>query len=51
MKLRLHFLADLNKFERFVFFMLFLLIPFGLVITPILIKIYNKFYKQRVDKI
>ncbi len=51
MKLKLKFLADLNNFEKFVFFILFLLIPFGIIITPILIKFYNKIYKKGVDKI
>tara|TARA_R110001592_G_scaffold153282_7_gene381599 strand:- start:3485 stop:3640 length:156 start_codon:yes stop_codon:yes gene_type:complete len=51
MKLKLKFLADLNNFEKFIFLVFFLLVPFGIVLTPILIKVYNKVYKKRVDKI
>lgn len=50
MKLRLDMIKNLNKCEKIVFAILFLLIPFGMIITPILIKVYNKVYKKKVDR-
>ncbi len=50
MRDQLKFLKELNYIEKTVLVGFMLVVPCGMVIGPILTKVYTKFTNKRVDK-